>query len=1827
MHADSVTSLGHILAQFRDDARNNRDLGDRFERMMQQFFRVDPLYAALFSDVWMWNEWPRKGQVGDVGIDLVAQHRATGELFAIQCKFYLPEHTLGKGDIDSFFTALGKPQFSQGIIVSTTDSWGKNALDALNQTKSVTRIGISDLEQSPIDWSRFDIRKPGQLKRRKKNQIRPHQKAALDDVMTGLAGADRGKLIMACGTGKTFTALKIAETLAPKLAGRESKPAHVLFLVPSLSLMAQTLREWTAQADLPLHSLAVCSDVSIGKRREKSGDDAPEITIYDLPYPATTNEKQLGKQYGALIKSAQKSTDSPGLVVVFSTYQSIEAVSKAQKASLPAFDLIICDEAHRTTGVTLTGEDESAFVKVHDANFLKGTKRLYMTATPRIYGDDAKSKAKELSAEIASMDNVDQFGHELHRLGFGEAVGKSLLSDYKVLVLAVDEKYVSKTFQKQIASKDNELNLEDATKITGCWNGLEKRFETTKTEVELQGDVNPMRRAVAFSRSIKDSKKFVEQFGQIVAAYKSEHPDDQILEVEADHVDGTFDALRRGALLDWLKAQSPASTCRILSNARCLSEGVDVPALDAVLFLNPRNSVIDVVQSVGRVMRRAEGKRYGYIILPIGIPADKTPEEALKNNDKYKVVWQVLQALRAHDDRFNATINQLELNKKRPDNIQVIGVGGGPGDNGDATTEGDGKPGLRTIQGVLAFPNLDEWKDAIYAKMVMKVGDRGYWATWARDIAKIAETHITRIKAILDARNPKAVKAFEKFLKGLQTNLNPAVSREDAIEMLAQHLITRPVFDALFANYVFTSRNPVSQSMQKMLDILHEHALEKESATLEKFYNSVRDRAKGLDNAEARQKVVIELYDEFFRTAFPRMAERLGIVYTPTEVVDFIIHSVQDVLRDEFNTSLAEKDVHIIDPFTGTGTFLVRLLQSGLIPPDKLEHKYQHELHANEIVLLAYYIAAINIEEAFHGLREEKGKDEYLPFEGICLTDTFQLYESGQMELEGTFPENNKRVKRQKESPIRVVIANPPYSAQQDSENDNNQNLEYPVLDERIRSTYAAQSNAKLLKNLYDSYIRALRWASDRIKDKGVVGFVTNGSFIDANNMDGLRGNLTDEFTSVYVFNLRGNARTERERRRMESGNVFGAGTRTPVAITLLVRNPAKKAINQLRYHDIGDYLDRSEKLRIIRDFASIAGIDTAKKWTILTPNAEHDWINQRDPAFDKFITLGDKDDDKALTFFENYSQGVLTSRDKWCYSFARVAVRNNMEHMIATYSSDLAKVTERISGAPRDEREAIVNETIQTDAKQISWSRALKADVAKGKAIAFKEQSVVASAYRPFAKNWLYFDRRLNEFVYQMPAIFPEGKLSNIAICVDSRGSTKDFSCIVTGTLPDYEFISKGQCFPLYLYEPANASGQLDLGNQHTEIIDGYRRRDAITDAILRTFRDAYGKDVTKEDIFYYVYGVLHSPEYRTRFAADLKKMLPRIPLTKEVKEFNAFSNAGRDLAELHLNYETVQPWKVSENHDQLPLDEWDLYKVQKMTFARPTAEQKAAGAKWDKTRIIYNSHITISKIPLEANEYVVNGKPAIEWVMERYQFTRDKDSGIVNDPNDWCKEQEQPRYIIDLVARVVRVSVETMKIVNGLPALNEHRDGAASGAASLQQAVALPSKVIPFHPRIVEPNPAERYVTCVPLVPLKAAAGAFGDPHLIEDDGFEWIAIESRHRLRRGMFVAQVVGKSMEPAIPDGAYCLFRAPVEGTRQGKTVLVQLRDATDPETGHRYTVKRYESEKRANGDSWRHERITLKPANPDFEPIVLTDTEQGALQVVAELVEVLTGES
>lgn len=1593
-------NIHELLDRLRQEAFSNRDLGDKFERLFATYLVTDPIYADQFDAVWLWSEWPLRWGA-DTGIDLVARERLTGNYCAIQCKFYDPKHSLQKDDIDSFFTASGKTfptpdgvrAFTSRMIVATTDKWSKHAEDALaDQTIPVIRLRVQDLADSPIDWSQFSLDRPSDLALKTKKQPRAHQIEAIGKVIDGFKTHDRGKLIMACGTGKTFTSLKIAEAMT-------GTKGLVLFLVPSISLLSQTLREWTAETQKPFHAFAVCSDTKVGRHQE-------DISAHDLALPATTDPKRLLDAIKVLHGKRE-------MTVIFSTYQSIAVVADAQKAGLPEFDVIVCDEAHRTTGVVLEGEEESQFVRVHNQDFIQAKKRLYMTATPRIFADAAKSKAEENNAVLCSMDDESLYGPVFHRLGFGDAVSQGLLADYKVLVLAVDEKHISKALQNSLADANKEINLDDATKIIGCWNGLAKRLVGEEAKNE---DPAPMRRAVAFARSIKDSKHLAAMFQSVVDEYIQKHGDEEgNLSCEVDHVDGTFNVLKRNERLDWLKDEAPENVCRILSNARCLSEGVDVPALDAVLFLNPRDSVVDVVQSVGRVMRISPGKKYGYVILPISVPEGMPADEALKDNQRYRVVWQVLQALRAHDDRFNATVNQIELNKKRPNQIQVIGVGGGEEGEGK-----DGKEGKGT-QFSLVFPEIEAWRDAIYARIVLKCGDRRYWEDWAKDVAKIAERHTARVTALIESGG-EAKQAFDRFLSGLQENINPAIGQGEAIEMLSQHLITRPVFDALFENYSFTQHNPVSLAMQGVLDVLEAHSLEKEVEALQGFYESIRQRVKGIDNAEGRQKVIIELYDKFFKRAFPKMAERLGIVYTPVEVVDFIIQSAEEALRQHFGVGLTDKNVHILDPFTGTGTFIVRLLHSGLIQPKDLERKYREELHANEIVLLAYYIAAINIEEAYHGFQ----RGAYQPFDGIVLTDTFQMGEEGKQKGfgEAMFPENNQRVRRQKQRDIRVIVANPPYSAQQDSENDNNQNIDYPLLDARIRSTYAAESAAKLKKNLYDSYIRAIRWASDRIKDQGVIGFVTNGSFVDANNMDGLRKSLTEEFSTVYCFNLRGNARTQGEQRRKEKGNVFGEGTRTPVAITLLIKDPKHKGSRKLLYHDIGDYLSREEKLKIVREFGSIKALP----WKTLTPNVEGDWVNQRNPEFEMFMPMGDKADG-GDALFSIYSQGVLSARDSWVYNFSKESVAANMGRMIDFHSKEVARYQAACEGKQKGQWPS-VDDFVDSDSKKISWTANLKAEVIQGRQHRFDQAGLVPSIYRPFSKTWMYFNRRFNERVYQIPSILPSPRQSNIVIALTGVGASKGFSALLVNVVPNYHFHDTGQCFPIFWYEKAEEGKQGESGglfdtSTATPDADGYVRRDAITDWALDEFHKNYGdKKITKEDIFYYVYGLLHSPLYREKYESSLKKMLPRIPYAPD---FWGFSKAGRELAKWHLNYEAVDPWPLTEESKDLVLDTKAHYRVEKMVFAKN-------GKAVDKSTIVYNSRVRLSGIPPEAYDYVVNGKPAIEWVMERYAVTIDKDSGIKNDPNEWS---DDPRYIIDLVKRVVRVSIETVKIVKKLPVL----------------------------------------------------------------------------------------------------------------------------------------------------------------------------------------------
>lgn len=1590
-----MPGIHEILDELRSVAYDERDKGGRFEKLMQAYLKTEPQYYELYDEVWLWSEYPHRNGRTDTGIDLVARARATGEHTAIQCKFFDPSTHVTKPMLDSFLSASGKftvdyvPEFTSRLVISTSDSWGRNAEEAVeNQNPPVSRLRVQDLDDSSIDWSQFSLQRPGELTKKPQKKPFPHQEKAITNVIHGFETADRGKLIMACGTGKTYTSLNIVERMVP--AG-----GTVLFLVPSIALLSQTLKEWTIEASRPLRSFAVCSDVSVGKRKDE--EDTP---VVDLAYPATTRPDRLVAKYNV-------APDDPATVtVVFSTYQSIDVVAQAQRDGLPEFDVIVCDEAHRTTGVTLAGAEESAFVRVHNQDYIQGKKRLYMTATPKIYADSSRSKAEEAGAVLTDMNNASLFGEEFHRLGFGEAVNIGRLTDYKVLVLAVDENYVSKRFQRLLADEDNELTLDDAAKIVGCWNGLSKR---ALTQDEFKLDPEPMKRAVAFARNIAESKKISQLFEQVVSReielIDSEEEDSQnLVAVEAEHVDGTYNVLLRNEKLDWLKEDPGDGNARLLTNARCLSEGVDVPALDAVMFLNPRDSVVDVVQSVGRVMRKLEGKKYGYVILPIGVPADMDPATALSDNKKYRVIWQVLQALRAHDERFDAEVNKIDLTKKT-DKLQVgiIGKKGTSKERDDVTT------GTHHGAVMLDFPELDQWREAILAKIVERVGEKRYWETWAKDVVGIAEDHIARITALVEGSDATLRVEFQRFLKGLQDNLNPYITERDAIEMLSQHLITKPVFDALFEGYSFSDHNPVSMVMQGMIDALEGQHLEKETDRLAKFYDSVRTRAEGITDAAAKQTIVKELYEKFFRTAFSGTSDRLGIVYTPNEIVDFIIHSVDDALKAEFGASISDEGVHVLDPFTGTGTFIVRLLQSGLIKPEDLARKYRYELHANEIVLLAYYVAAINIEETYHDL----AGGEYEPFNGIVLTDTFQMNEDDdELDGGGVFPENNKRVAAQKALDIRVIIGNPPWSIGQETANEGTANLAYSTLDRRIESTYAARSAKVSKKSLYDSYIRAIRWASDRVGDKGIVAFVSNGGFIETNSADGIRKSFADEFSSVYVFNLRGNQRTAGEQSRKEGGKVFGGGSRSTVAVYFLIKNPGDAHKGKIFYHDIGDYLSREQKLAALREDASYSAIE----WASITPNAAGDWINQRSANFGTFAPLGQKGAAASeVGVFSTHSLGLASGRDAWVYGFSKSSVESNVKRAIQFYNREVDRWSRDRTADDTPE------EFADTDPRKFSWNRNAFQDLGKGKTYEYRAAAISISAHRPFTKQQVYFDRQMNAMTYQLDRLFPGAEVRTPGIAVLSPRPGTAFGVVMVDDIPDLNmFTYTVQFFPRYTFEDRakddSLLASLDDGNEP------HRRIDNITEAIVLEYQATYGDDVTTDDIYFYVYGILHSPEYLTDYGSDLQKVLPRIPKTKNFMEF---ADAGRQLANLHLNYEAVTPYPLTESRAANASD-----RVEKMRYSKQ-------GRVADKTTIIYNSGITISGIPGEAHEYMLGSRSALDWIVERYQVKTDKASGIVNDPNDWADEHGNPRYILDLIARIVTVSVETVKIVNALPPL----------------------------------------------------------------------------------------------------------------------------------------------------------------------------------------------
>ena len=1572
MSQTEPSNFDNLIAQIDASANGvQRDRGTMFEEVVKSYLLNEPAYKNLYDAVWLLNEVPVEYHIPrqDLGVDLVARYRDSGALTAVQAKYYRGK--VGKATINSYVAELNKNYYADGLLVATTDDWNKNAEAALDDgSKHITRIGLSDLKHSSFDWSQFHFGNATKAITASHKQPRSYQNEAIAKTVAYFANHERGKLIMAPGTGKTFTSLKIAEAMAKH---EHKQDYFVLYLVPSIQLLSQTLFSWNSDITptANLVSFAVTSDRNASKQRTYSNDDDSNMNIQDIGFPASTNADKLMANFAAL-----KPTDGQRITVIFSTYQSIDVIHQAQEQGYPEFDLIIADEAHRTTGAHAANTEAGMFTKVHSNNTVKAKHRLYQTATPKIYSQDTKKKGEEDNIVISSMDDKNIYGEEIFRLGFGDAVAKGILTDYKVEVLAVDESVIQRDMQNSL-STENGLNIDDIGKIIGVWNAMMKR-ESFSNKVSGK----PMQRAIAFASVIDNqrghgagkvgSKQIAREFNHVVNEYLGKDNPNSF-HVHVKHVDGSMNALQKKDAIDWLASDLPDDEARLLSNVKFLTEGIDVPNLDAIIFFAPKQSQIDIVQAVGRIMRKYKDKEYGYIILPVVVPTGQDPDIVLDDNKTYQAVWQVLNALRSIDERFEASVNKLDLNKKKPGNLNVIGIGGAPDNDFDRSNQRTGDE-HGTEQTELEL-NWHEIQDAIYGRIVKKVGDRRYLEDWTADVQKLAERHIRWIENLIADKKSPFAKSFRRYVKSLQHNINSDIDDEQAIEMLAQHVITKPIFEALFDQYSFVNDNPVSRAMEDMIEHMMQAGFDQEQAVLKPFYESVRTRATGIDNAAAKQQFIVTLYDKFFSTGFSATAEKLGIVFTPVEIVDFIVKSVDEVLKEHFGRGLDAENVHILDPFTGTGTFITRTLaylnqemQAGKITLADITRKYTQELHANEIVLLSYYIAAINIESVFD---EINGAEDYIPFDGIVLTDTFESTENNAVLDEDMFGGNNKRLKKQQEAPITAIISNPPYSVGQRNQNDDNQNVHYERLEQRIADTYVKNSNAGLNKGSYDSYVKAFRWASDRLETQGVIGFVTNGGFLDSQSASGLRKSFYQEFNYLYIYNLRGNQRTQGEKSRKEGGKIFGSGSRAPIAISILIKDGSNE--HHLYYKDIGDYLTRQQKFDAISNAASVNGIE----WTELTPDKNNDWLNQRDKNYQTYRPIANESNQSGI--LSKNAVGISTNRDAWIYSFSKRCLENKVQTLIGTYTGELN------SGS---------NIPSNRNGKDIKWSPKLEQLLKRGQPIKFDENNIRLGLYRPYTKKYLYYD---NKLVERPGLYYKQFGDSNEVIFTTGRGASKDFSVLATDLIPNMDCLEKAQGFMRYNNEPSS-----------DDLVPPDR------DNVSTTFATKLG--LTTDETYAYVYGLLSSPEYQQKYANDLKKDLARIPIVKDVRQY---VEIGQQLLELHINYEDAKPYagcKIIENADK------PSYRVQKMRFK----------SRNDHSVIKFNSDITISNIPIRAYDYVVNGRSAIEWIMDQYQVKTDKASQITDDPNDYSDDQQ---YIFKLLLRIITVSLKTLDLVAQLP------------------------------------------------------------------------------------------------------------------------------------------------------------------------------------------------
>ncbi|MGL2512816.1 type ISP restriction/modification enzyme [Helicobacter pylori] len=1512
---------------------NLRHKGSLFEKISKQFLQEHDS-ANEYESIDLWYDWKLRGKERDKGIDIVITTQ-NEEYIAVQCKFH--QNSVSYNDISPFLTQLqsgvGEVRFKKGIIISTSNLTSE-ALKAIEQIRS-TGMGIDideiteeDFIYSRIDWEKFDPTKTeDEIPLCDKKKPRPHQTEAINATKEYFSNPKnaRGKLIMACGTGKTYTSLKIMEALDPKIT---------LFLAPSIALLSQTFREYAQEKSEPFYASIVCSDDKVGKSKNEDNDD---IKFSELPLKPSTRLEDILSVH----EKAQKENKR---FIIFSTYQSALRIKEAQEAGLKEIDLIICDEAHRTVGAmysTNERDDKNAFMLCHS-----------------------------------------------------KAIALDLLTDYKVIILAVRKENLSgvtNSVNKKISQLKAEgtkldkklINNEFVCKIVGTHKGLAKQDvialdDENKEDNDLKNkaDTFVSQRDISFCKSIQTSKNIKDSFETIMECYDEELKKKSFknLQINIDHIDGTMNCKERLEKLEKLNQFEP-NTCKVLSNARCLSEGVDVPALDSVIFFDGKSAMVDIIQAVGRVMRKAKNKKRGYIILPIALEESEIEnlDEAV-NNTNFKNIWKVIKALRSHDPSL---VDEATFKEK----IKIFGSDDGKKQNDEKTL----------FDAIL----LQDLANAVYNVMPTKLGDRNYWENFTKKTGNIARTLNERLKMIFD-KNPEF---FHGFLDSLRGNIHQNIKEDEALDMITSHIITKPIFDAIFGDNI---KNPIAKALDKMVQKLSDLGLEGETKDLKNLYESVKTEATHAKSQKSQQELIKNLYNTFFKEAFRKQSEKLGIVYTPIEVVDFILRATNGILKKHFNTDFNDKNITIFDPFTGTGSFIARLLskENNLISDEALKEKFQKGLFAFDIVLLSYYIALINITQAAQN-RDSSLKN----FKNIALTDSLDIYE--EKTNKGVFPffydlkENQEIKDTLADQNIRVIIGNPPYSAGAKSENDNNQNLSHPKLQKWVSETYGKNSTVPVQagKTTRDTLIQSIRMASDVVKDKGVLGFVVNGSFIDSKSADGFRKCVAKEFSRLYVLNLRGDLNGKISKIKEGDGeNIFGV--RVGIAIIFFVKDKSVPN-NTIFYYEVEDYLKREAKLNLLAGFENLDLVPFKE----IVPNNKGDWINQRNDDFEKLIPL--KRDQKLKIFntiFDINSGGVASGRDPWVYNFSPKILMQSVQNCIDTYNADLKRFNEVFREAfkqrtakdkgvkPADRYKHLNSQEITTDKTKISWTDGLKNKLIRNENLPESGMERVRLAlYRPFNKQWLYWDKDLINRQGRFSKIFPDKSARNVVI---NTGVGKVFSALISSEIPCYDLLHHNQSYPLYYYD--------DLGNRYNAI-SGYA---------LNLFRRHYKDNaITEEEIFYYIYAIFHHKGYLEKYKNSLAKEAPCIALSEDFKELSIL---GKELAELHLNYENGE-MHTSVKHNLLENAAIEgYYDVVKMTKK--------------EDRIIYNQNIAITKIPQKAFDYVVNGKSAIDWVIERYSITTDKDDSLIeNNPNDYAGG----KYIFELLCRVIKLSEKSVDLI----------------------------------------------------------------------------------------------------------------------------------------------------------------------------------------------------